>query len=188
MAKVSLEYLDFTNLLSELGGYADKLLETAAEPALKEITRKVRDDAKKRLEAHTASTPNSKSTGELARHISDLASRHTKDQKARAVLIRRVRKAKSKTYAKLRQKGFTLRGLKGRVSETSDKYKVHAYYGWMVEYGHKIVKNKKVVGYAKARPFMRPAVLDAKAKMLDIFKKHIGKLNDSINRDYKLID
>ena len=43
-----------------------------------------------------------------------------------------------------------------------------AYYAYWVEKGHRIVKNKKVVGRAAAHPYMAPAYEAGKEQVVDI--------------------
>lgn len=52
------------------------------------------------------------------------------------------------------------------------------FYGRMVEFGHPVVKKKKVIGSAPPRPFLRPAIEESRqlvrARVSEIVKARLG--------------
>ena len=50
-----------------------------------------------------------------------------------------------------------------------------AWYGALVERGHKIVRGDKTIGHVAAKPFLRPAFDENLEKALDAMKEALGK-------------
>ena len=88
------DYMSFkveglNELMNTLKAYPQNLRRKACEPALKEITRRIRDDAR----AHAP-----KDTGELAKHIIDATSRSPSPAIIkRAIFVRKIRKVSRKS-------------------------------------------------------------------------------------------
>ena len=143
-------------LMNALKAYPQNLRRKACEPALKEITRRIRDDAR----AHAP-----KDTGELAKHIIDASSRSPSPAIIkRAIFVRKIRKVSRKSYERMRLKGKKVY-LAGYSS--TGKAKISAFYGHFVEYGTKKMKK---------RPFMRPAIQSVAPKIPEIIQKHINQI------------
>lgn len=55
-----------------------------------------------------------------------------------------------------------------------------AWYGHLVERGHKLVRNKKVIGHVAAKPFLRPAFDNNQDKIISemskVFRTELDKL------------
>ena len=149
-------------LMNALKAYPQNLRRKACEPALKEITRRIRDDAR----AHAP-----KDTGELAKHIIDATSRSASPAIIkRAIFVRKIRKVSRKSYERMKLKGKRVY-LAGYSS--TGKAKISAFYGHFVEYGTKKMS---------AKPFMRPASKAVEARANEIFERHIEKVNEQINK------
>ena len=149
-------------LMNALKAYPQNLRRKACEPALKEITRRIRDDAR----AHAP-----KDTGELAKHIIDATSRSPSPAIIkRAIFVRKIRKVSRKSYERMKLKGKRVY-LAGYSS--TGRAKISAFYGHFVEYGTKKMS---------ARPFMRPASKAVEARANEIFERHIEKVNEQINK------
>lgn len=149
-------------LMNALKAYPQNLRRKACEPALKEITRRIRDDAR----AHAP-----KDTGELAKHIIDASSKSPSPAIIkRAIFVRKIRKVSRKSYERMKLKGKKVY-LAG-YSNTG-RAQLSAYYAHFVEYGTKKMS---------AKPFMRPASKAVEARANEIFAKHIEAVNDEINR------
>ena len=140
-------------LMNALKAYPQNLRRKACEPALKEITRRIRDDAR----AHAP-----KDTGELAKHIIDASSRSPSPAIIkRAIFVRKIRKVSRKSYERMKLKGkkVYLAGF-----SNTGRAKISAFYGHFVEYGTKKMS---------ARPFMRPASKAVEARANEIFERYI---------------
>ena len=147
-------------LMNTLKAYPQNLRRKACEPALKEITRRIRDDAR----AHAP-----KDTGELAKHIIDATSRSPSPAIIkRAIFVRKIRKISRKSYERMKLKGKRVY-LAGYSS--TGKAKISAFYGHFVEYGTKKMS---------AKPFMRPAVARAKGYMKEVLESHISAMNNEL--------
>ncbi|MCI7075863.1 MAG: hypothetical protein MR931_01110 [Campylobacter sp.] len=116
-----------------------------------------------------AKTKDSKSAGELEKHIKSVKS--PKDSKgdivARAVVVFRGRRMSTAKY--LENVGLVKNfGKKyAKIGKSGKRIRVYAYYAHFVEYGTKNMK---------ARPFMRPAVQAVAPKIPEIIQKHINKI------------
>jgi HK97 gp10 family phage protein len=79
-----------------------------------------------------------------------------KGQAAYAVLVRKIKYSKKVRHNLniLRKAGYTI--------DVSDD----AFYWRFVEFGHRIIRNKKVFGDVPAQPFFRPAIAAAKEKFI----------------------
>ena len=147
----------------------DEVKKQALEPALKEITDEIANKAKANLRANIAKTKDSKSAGELEKHIKSVKS--PKDSKgdivARAVVVFRSRRMSTAKY--LENVGLVKNfGEKyAKIGKSGKRIRVYAYYAHFVEYGTKKMK---------ARPFMRPAVQAVAPKIPEIIQKHINKI------------
>ncbi|MCI7587890.1 MAG: HK97-gp10 family putative phage morphogenesis protein [Campylobacter sp.] len=147
----------------------DEVKKEALEPALKEITDEIANKAKANLRANIAKTKDSKSAGELEKHIKSVKS--PKDSKgdivARAVVVFRSRRMSTAKY--LENVGLVKNfGKKyAKIGKSGKRIRVYAYYAHFVEYGTKKIK---------ARPFMRPAVQAVAPKIPEIIQKHINKI------------
>ena len=149
-------------LMNALKAYPQNLRRKACDPALKEITRRIRDDAR----AHAP-----KDTGELAKHIIDASSRSPSPAIIkRAIFVRKIRKVSRKSYERMKLKGKRVY-LAGYSS--TGRAKISAFYGHFVEYGTKKMS---------AKPFMRPASKAVEARANEIFERHIEKVNEQINK------
>ena len=144
-------------LMNALKAYPQNLKRKAVGPALKEITRRIRNDAR----AHAP-----KDTSELAKHIIDASSKSPSPAIIkRAIFVRKIRKVSRKSYERMRLKGKRVY-LAGYSS--TGRAKISAFYAHMVEYGTKKMK---------ARPFMRPAVQRAKGHMKEVLESHTRQMN-----------
>ena len=159
-------------LMNALKAYPQNLRRKACEPALKEITRRIRDDAR----AHAP-----KDTGELAKHIIDATSRSPSPAIIkRAIFVRKIRKISRKSYERMKLKGKKVY-LAGFSS--TGRAQLSAYYAHMVEYGHYIsYKGERSYkgqthGFVQPKPFMRPAVQRAKGYMKEVLESHISAMN-----------
>lgn len=147
----------------------DEVKKEALEPALKEITDEIANKAKSNLRANIAKTKESKSSGELEKHIKSVKS--PKDSKgdivARAVVVFRSRIISTAKY--LQDVGLVKNfGKKyAKIGKSGKRIRVYAYYAHFVEYGTKNMK---------ARLFMRPAVQAVALKIPEIIQKHINKI------------
>ena len=149
-------------LMNTLKAYPQNLRRKACEPALKEITRRIRDDAR----AHAP-----KDTGELAKHIIDATSRSPSPAIIkRAIFVRKIRKVSRKSYERMKLKGKRVY-LAGYSS--TGRAKISAFYGHFIEYGTKKMKK---------RPFMRPAVQRAGGYMKEVLESHISAMNSELAR------
>ena len=147
-------------LMNALKAYPQNLRRKACDPALKEITRRIRDDAR---------THAPKDTGELAKHIIDASSRSPSLAIIkRAIFVRKIRKISRKSYERMKLKGKRVY-LAGYSS--TGKAKISAFYGHFVEYGTKKMS---------AKPFMRPAVARAKGYMKEVLESHISAMNSEL--------
>ena len=157
-------------LMNALKAYPQNLRRKACDPALKEITRRIRNDAR----AHAP-----KDTGELEKHIVAVPKTKglSKHEVARAVIVRKSRKisAKSafKSFVKVGKNGNLvfkgkLKGKNVRKTGGGKRVRVSAYYAHMIEYGTKKMS---------ARPFMRPATARAKGYMKEVLESHISAMN-----------
>ena len=161
------DYMSFkveglNELMNALKAYPQNLRRKACEPALKEITRRIRDDAR----AHAP-----KDTGELAKHIIDATSRSPSPAIIkRAIFVRKIRKVSRKSYERMKLKGKRVY-LAGYSS--TGRAKISAFYGYFVEYGTKKMKK---------RPFMRPAVQRAGGYMKEVLESHISAMNAELAR------
>ena len=164
-----------SELMNALKAYPQNLRRKACEPALKEITRRIRNDAR----AHAP-----KDTGELEKHIVAVPKTKglSKHEVARAVIVRKSRKisAKSafKSFVKVGKNGNLvfkgkLKGKNVRKTGGGKRVRVSAYYAHMVEYGTKKMS---------ARPFLRPASKAVEARANEIFERYIEKVNEQINK------
>lgn len=170
------DYMSFkveglNELMDALKAYPQNLRRKACEPALKEITKRIRDDAK----AHAP-----KDSGELAKHIVEASSRSEPHIIKRAVFVRKIRKVSKRSYERMKLKGKKVY-LAGYSS--SGRAQLSAYYAHMVEYGHYIshkgersYKGQKH-GFVQPKPFMRPAVQRAKGYMKEVLERHISAMN-----------
>ena len=155
------DYMSFkveglNELMNALKAYPQNLRRKACEPALKEITRRIRNDAR----AHAP-----KDTGELAKHIIDASSKSPSPAIIkRAIFVRKIRKVSRKSYERMKLKGKKVY-LAGYSS--TGRAKLSAFYAHFVEYGTKKMS---------ARPFMRPAVQAVAPKIPEIIQKHINKI------------
>ena len=155
------DYMSFkveglSELMNALKAYPQNLRRKACEPALKVITRRIRDDAR----AHAP-----KDTGELAKHIIDASSKSPSPAIIkRAIFVRKIRKVSRKSYERMKLKGKKVY-LAGYSS--TGRAKLSAFYAHFVEYGTKKMK---------PRPFMRPAVQAVAPKIPEIIQKHINKI------------
>lgn len=148
-------------LMNALKAYPQNLRRKACEPALKEITRRIRDDAR----AHAP-----KDTGELAKHIIDASSRSPSPAIIkRAIFVRKIRKVSRKSYERMKLKGKKVY-LAGYSS--TGRAQLSAYYAHFVEYGTKKMS---------AKPFMRLASKAVEARANEIFERYIEKVNEQIN-------
>ena len=156
------DYMSFkveglSELMNALKAYPQNLRRKACEPALKEITRRIRDDAR---------THAPKDTGELAKHIIDASSKSPSPAIIkRAIFVRKIRKVSRKSYERMRLKGKKVY-LAGYSS--TGRAKLSAFYAHFVEYGIKKMS---------ARPFMRPATARAKGYMKEVLESHISAMN-----------
>ncbi|MCI7236611.1 HK97-gp10 family putative phage morphogenesis protein [Campylobacter sp.] len=147
----------------------DEVKKEALEPALKEIIDEIADKAKANLRANIAKTKDSKSAGELEKHIKSVKS--PKDSKgdivARAVVVFRGRRMSTAKY--LENVGLVKNfGKKyAKIGKSGKRIRVYAYYAHFVEYGTKKMK---------PRPFIRPAVQAVASKIPEIIQKHINKI------------
>ena len=159
------DYMSFkveglNELMNTLKAYPQNLRRKACEPALKEVTRRIRDDAR----AHAP-----KDTGELAKHIIDATSRSPSPAIIkRAIFVRKIRKVSRKSYERMKLKGKRVY-LAGYSS--TGRAKISAFYGHFVEYGTKKMS---------ARPFMRPAVARAGGYMKEVLESHISAMNSEL--------
>lgn len=64
---------------------------------------------------------------------------------------------------------------KGTVSNGEND----AWYGVEVELGHRIVRNKMQIGYANAKPFLRPAADESKE---EVYGTLVGAMNKELER------
>ena len=191
---MSLEIAGLKELMAKMADYPEKLKKKAIEPALIEITEKIRDKAKQNILKDCAEyadkhrkkdgTTKSRATGELAKHIVAVPKTKglNKHEVARAVIVRKSRKisVKSafKSFVKVGKSGelvFTgkLKGKHVRKTSSGKRVRVSAYYAHFVEYGTKNMQK---------RPFLRPASKAVEAKIPEIFAKHIKAVDDEINR------
>ena len=147
-------------LMNALKAYPQNLRRKACEPALKEITRRIRDDAR----AHAP-----KDTGELAKHIIDATSRSPSPAIIkRAIFVPKIRKVSRKSYERMKLKGKRVY-LAGYSS--TGRAKISAFYGHFVEYGTKKMS---------AKPFMRPAVQRGKGYIKQVLESHISAMNTKL--------
>ena len=155
------DYMSFkveglSELMNALKAYPQNLRRKAVGPALKEITRRIRNDAR----AHAP-----KDTGELAKHIIDASSKSPSPAIIkRAIFVRKIRKVSRKSYERMKLKGKKVY-LAGYSS--TGRAKLSAFYAHFVEYGTKKMS---------AKPFMRPAVQAVAPKIPEIIQKHINKI------------
>jgi len=59
-----------------------------------------------------------------------------------------------------------------------------AWYGALVERGHKIVRGDKTIGHVAAKPFLRPAFDENLNKAIDAMKEQLGKEIGKIKMNY----
>lgn len=159
------DYMSFkveglNELMDALKAYPQNLRRKACEPALKEITKRIRDDAK----AHAP-----KDSGEMSKHIIDASSRSPSPAIIkRAVFVRKIRKVSRKSYERMKLKGKKVY-LAGYSS--TGRAQLSAYYAHFVEYGTKKMS---------AKPFMRPAIQRAKGYMKEVLERHISEMNNAL--------
>lgn len=196
-AWINFEIKGIKELMEQMKGYPEKLKKKALEPALIEITEKIRDKAKQNILKDCAEyadkhkkkdgTTKSRATGELAKHI--IAVPKTKKIGdhiiARSVITRRGRKISVKSAAKqfvgVSKNGTliytgNLKGKHIRLTTSKKRVKISAYYAHMIEYGKK--------GF-KARPYMRPASNAIAPQIPEIFAKHIKAVEKELNSQIK---
>ena len=162
-------------LMNALKAYPQNIRRKACEPALKEITRRIRDDAR----AHAP-----KDTGEMAKHIIDASSRSPSPAIIkRAIFVKKIRKVSKRSYERMKYKGKKVY-LAGYSS--TGRAQLSAYYAHMVEYGHYIsYKGERSYkgqthGFVQPRPFMRPAVQRAKGYIKEVLERHISAMNNEL--------
>lgn len=156
------DYMSFkgeglSELMNALKAYPQNIRHKACEPALKEITRRIRNDAR----AHAP-----KDTGELAKHIIDANSKSPSPAIIkRVIFVRKIRKVSRKSYERMKLKGKRVY-LAGYSS--TGRAKLSAFYAHMIEYG--TIK-------MSAKPFMRLAIHRAKGYMKQVLESHISAMN-----------
>ena len=166
---ISFEIDGVNELKNMFENLTDEVKKEALEPALKEITDEIAEKAKANLRANIAQTEDSRSAGELEKHIKSVKS--PKDSKgdivARAVVVFRGRRMSTAKY--LEDVGLVKNfGKKyAKVGKTGKRMRVYAYYAHFLEYGTKKMKK---------RPFMRPAIQSVAPKIPEIIQKHIDKI------------
>lgn len=165
MRSAKFEVKGLKELMKSLEQYPVAVKKQALLPALKEITKRARDEARRLAP---------RKTGEMRLHIVSVSSRtKTRDEVARSVLVKKVRKVSRKTYAKMIDKGLKVRLRNAKYQDDpAKKVKLDAFYFVFVEHGTK---------HAKAKPFMRPAVENARQYAPKILSDRIDKVTADFN-------
>lgn len=182
---MKLEFKGADDIIKKFAGATDRIKKEALQPALKAITDEIASEAKKNLRYFTNKTKNSKSAGELEKHIKSVASpRDSKgDAIARATIIRRPRKQSLASYLIDIATIENLSKKYAKINKSGTKVRIYAYYAHMLEYGHKIIKNGKQVGYSKARPFFRLAVRKVSRKANEIIQLKVNEIVGKIDKE-----